>query len=130
MNRWTRLAVVSGAGLALSLTASPALAAPPDDPGSNRAEVTKVNIDVNDTHSVLKTDGEDFVLNERQVTTNPFGGDGDVITDSKLHAGQNDHVTRSNQTYRVTEADGSRTTAHATTVTANGETRTSKTKVK
>ncbi|MDQ0676126.1 hypothetical protein QFZ36_003687 [Pseudarthrobacter siccitolerans] len=39
MNRMARSVVASGAGLALALTASPALAAPPSDSRSNGAQV-------------------------------------------------------------------------------------------
>lgn len=128
MNRLTRLVVASGAGLALALTASPALAAPPSGPGSNRAQVEHTefsNPDGSFTHefrgATRSVDGH-YTTNTRDQTTA-----GQSSFDYKAHYTLTDNVTKLSSQSTFTE-DGLTCRTNSQVVLTNGETRTEKTR--
>ena len=128
MNRLTRLVVASGAGLALALTASPALAAPPSDPGSNRALVEHTetsNLDRSYTYEyrgvTRNVDGH-YTANTRDQMT-----DGESSFDYKTHYTLTDNLTKLSSQNTFTE-DGVTCRANSQVVITNGETRREKTR--
>ena len=128
MNRLTRLVVASGAGLALALTASPALAAPPSDPGSNRALVEHTetsNLDRSYTYEyrgvTRNVDGH-YTANTRDQMT-----DGESSFDYKTHYTLTDNLTKLSSQNTFTE-DGVPCRANSQVVITNGETRREKTR--
>lgn len=122
--------VASGAGLVLTLTASPAMAAPPTDPGSNRAQVTKSRTSgpnyTDDYRSVSRTgDGHSFTNSRQKVVYDDDGTINDITIDAKYHSMQNDNVQKSS--YQQTTTRPNQTCrSSGNTVVANGETRTEK----
>ena len=128
MNRLIRLVVASGAGLALALTASPALAAPPSDPGSNRARVE---------HTETSNSDRSYSYEYRGVTRNVDGHymtntrtqiiDGESSFDYKTHYALTDNLTKLSSQNTFTE-DGVTCRANSLVVITNGETRRDKTR--
>lgn len=129
MNRMIRLVLASGAGLALALTASPAVAAPPSDSRSNPAQVEHVEYSFPNGSS-YEYRGATRVTDEGYYTTNTrdqmtVQSDGGTVStfDYKTHYMLNDKVTKMNSTSTFTE-DGDTCRSGSQTVTTNGETRT------
>ena len=128
MKRLTRLVVASGAGLALALTASPALAAPPSDPGSNRAQVE---------HTETSNSDRSYTHEYRGVTRNVDGhyttntrtqiSDGESSFDYKTHYILTDNLTKLSSQNTFTE-DGVTCRANSLVVITNGEMRREKTR--
>ncbi|UEL29498.1 hypothetical protein [Pseudarthrobacter sp. L1SW] len=128
MNRMTRFVLTTGAGLALALTASPALAAPPSDSPGNPAQVGHVEYSYPNGAS-YEYRGVARVIEEGYYTTNSRdqmtvqNDDGTMSTfDYKTHYMLNQKVTKMNSTSTFTE-DGETCRNSSQTVTTNGETR-------
>lgn len=127
MNRLTRLVVASGAGLALALTASPALAAPPSDSRSNPAHVEHVEYSFPDGSSYEFRGATRYIENEYYTTnTRDQMIDGESSFDYKTHYMLNPKVTKLTSQNTFTE-DGVTCRASSQSVSTNGETRTQKT---
>lgn len=127
MNLLTRLAVASGAALALALTASPALAAPRSDPGSDRAQVEHTEFTNADGSYTAEYRGATrnveghYTANTRDQTT-----DGQSSFDYKTHYTLTDNVTKLSSQNTFIEG-GVTCRANSQVVITNGETRREKT---
>lgn len=124
MNRLTRLILTSGAGLTLALTASPALAAPPSDPGSNRANVERVEYNYPDgsTYEYRTTtrqhgDGY-YTTNSRDKSTY-----GESSFDYKTQYTELENVSKMTSQSTGPNQDGETCRTNSQSVYANGETR-------
>lgn len=131
MNRLTRLVVASGAGLALALTASPALAAPPPDSRSNPAQVEHVEYSYPDGSSYEYRGATRYIENEYYTTntreqSTVQGEDGQSSFDYKTHYMLNPQVTKLTSQNTSTE-DGETCRTSSQSVSTRGETRTQKT---
>ena len=126
MNRLTRLVAASCVGLALALTASPALAAPTSGSRSNPAQVEHYEYNNPDGSSsefrgvTRYTENEYYTTNARDQITN-----GGSSFDSKTHYMLNPKVTKLTSQNTFTE-DGVTCRASSQSVSTNGETRTQK----
>ncbi|MHA7263562.1 hypothetical protein ACX80W_10215 [Arthrobacter sp. TMN-37] len=126
MKRFTRLVVASGAGLALTFTVPPALAAPPSDPGSNRAQVEHREFSSPDGSSTYKVHGATrnadghFTSNYRDQSTSD-----EASFDYKTHYTLTDNVTKLSSQSTTTE-NGETCRYNSRFVATNGETRTEK----
>lgn len=130
MDRLSRMLVASGAGLALALTASPAMAAPPADSGSNRAQVTKVDRSYEDysqnLHVVSKEGNGHSTRNVRQQQTFSDADGGNAVSfDQKEHSTQTDNVYATRGKTKTTY-DGEACRSQYRTVVVGGEVRTQK----
>jgi hypothetical protein len=130
MNRFTRLAVAYGAGLALALTASPALAAPPSDSRSNPAVVEHVVYNYPDGSSYEYRGATRYVANEYYTTNTRdqmtiVSDDGQSSFDYKTHYHLDDKVTKLTSQSTFTE-DGVTCRSSSQSVITNDETRTQK----
>jgi hypothetical protein len=124
MYRLTRLVVASGAGLALALTASPALAAPPSDSRSNPAQVEHVEYNYPDGSSSEFRGATRYIENEYYTAnTRDQAIDGESSSDNKTHYMLNPNVTKMTSQHTYTE-DGVTCRGTSRTVITNGETRT------
>lgn len=127
MNRLTRLIVAAGAGLALALTASPALAAPPSDSRSNPARVEHVEYNFPDGSSYEYRGVTRYIENEYYTTnTRDQMTIGESSFDYKTHYMLNPRVTKMTSQNTFTE-DGVTCRASSQSVYTNGERRTQKT---
>ena len=127
MYRLTRFAVASCVGLALALTASPALAAPPPDSRSNPAVVERVEHTFPDGSTYEFRGTTRFIENEYYTTnTRDQITDGGLSFDYKTHYMLNPKVTKLTSQNTFTE-DGVTCRASSQSVTTNGDTRTQKT---
>ncbi|MGX1162016.1 hypothetical protein FBY31_3928 [Arthrobacter sp. SLBN-100] len=107
MNRLARLVVASGAGLALALTAAPAQAAPPSDPGSNGAYVERTKYSSPygsfDYRTVTQQHGENhYVINNREQQTLDNGSN-QYSSDWKTHEIANEKVSKFSSHNTLTE---------------------------
>ena len=131
MNSLKRLVIASGAGLALALTASPALAAPPADSGSNPTQVEHVEYSYPDGSSyeyraaTRYIENEYYTTNARDQSTVVYDG-GESTFDYKTHYMLNPKVTKLTSQNTFTEFDVT-CRASSQSVSTNGETRTQKT---
>lgn len=131
MNRMTRLVVATGAGLALALTASPALAAPPSAPGSNPAQVEHTEFSSPDGSYTREfraatryVDNEHYTTNTRDKETWQIDGSQSSF-DYQTHYSFTDNVTKMTSQNTFTEY-GVTCRTNSQSVTVNGETRTQK----
>ena len=118
MNRLARLVVASGAGLALALTASPALAAPPSDSRSNPAQVEHFESPDGsfEYRQVTRHQSQDYSITNSR--------DQEVLngTDWKKHYIELENASNISSQITTTE-DGVTCRTNSLYVTANGETR-------
>ena len=127
MNPLIRLVLASGAGLALALTASPALAAPPSDSRNNPAVVEHVEYNFPDGSSMEYRAATRYIENEYYTTNaRDQATIGESSFDSKTHYMLNPKVTKLTSQNTFTK-DGVTCRANSQSVTTNGETRTHKT---
>ena len=122
-----RLVLASGAGLALALTASPALAAPPSDSRNNPALVEHVEYNFPDGSSMEYRATTRYIENEYYTTNaRDQATIGESSFDYKTHYMLNPKVTKLTSQNTFTE-DGVTCRANSQSVSTNGETRTQKT---
>jgi hypothetical protein len=131
MNRLTRCIAASGAGLALALTASPALAAPLSNLHSNPAHVEHVESSFPDGsssefHGTTRfIENENYTTNTRDQST-AVGQDGQVSSfDDKTHYMLSPKVLKMNSQYTFTES-GMTCRTNSRSVMTNEVTRTQK----
>ena len=127
MNRLTSLVIATGAGMALALTASPAMAAAPSNPDQNGAYVEHRELSFPDgayeeTRTVTKHHGGDYyTTNSRTQSTD--GTTGEYSYDGKSHYTELEDVLKlSSHTTAPTE-DGTTCRSNSLYVIANGDTR-------
>lgn len=131
MNRLTSLVIASGAGLALALTASPAMAAPPAESPSNPAVVEHVEYSFPDGSTYEYRGATRFIENEYYTTNTRDQStvqnlDGSQSTfDYKTHYMLSPKVTKMTSQNTFTEY-GETCSTSSQTVSTNGETRTQK----
>lgn len=132
MNRLTSLFIATGAGLALALTASPAMAAPPSESPSNPAVVEHVENSYSDGSTSEYRGATRFIANEYytantrdQSTVQNFDGSQSTF-DDKTHYMLSPRVIKMTSHNTVTE-DGETCRTSSQTVSTFGEPRTQKT---
>lgn len=125
MKRITRLILASGAGLTLTLNASPVLAAPPPDTGSKGATVERVEYSEPDGsfsfeyHTVTRQHGDGYYsTNSRDQSTS-----GESSFDYKTQYTELENVTKLSSQSTGPNQDGETCRTTSQHVTANGETR-------
>ncbi|CAN7508512.1 hypothetical protein LJR013_003597 [Pseudarthrobacter oxydans] len=123
MNRLIRFILASSAGLTLAVTASPALAAPGSEPGSNSAQVEHV-----ESGSPDGTFTSEYRAATRNVEGHYTTNARDQLTiagssfDDKTHYTVTDTVTKLSSQSTVTE-DGGTCRTNSQNVVIKGETR-------
>ncbi|RJT78374.1 hypothetical protein D6T63_12745 [Arthrobacter cheniae] len=127
MNRLTPLIIACGAGLALALTASPALAAPPTSSGnSNGAQLERRDLSFPDGtyeyHTVTRQHGGYYYTTNSRDQSTYQDGDSQSSFDYKTQYTELENVTKLTSQSTSTE-NGETCRTNSQFVVANGETR-------
>ncbi|WP_146187614.1 hypothetical protein [Arthrobacter sp. HMWF013] len=127
MNRLTSLFIATGAGLALALTASPAMAAPPSSPDHNGAYVEHRELSFpNGTYenrSVTQHHGGDYytTISRDQWTYQSINGQSSLEVNAQYTELEN--VLKLSSQTTASKEDGTTCRSNSLYVIANGDTR-------